>query len=619
MSPGLHAFEWMLLRAVIEGALVVGVIALLLRAFPRTPSSWAAFLWWLACGKFVLGLVPYSQAPWAVPVSIDLRPGPAIVNPEAGGGMIGILSGGEKEPQGAAVDAMEFSPFQEVNRPDLVNILKSTLLTIWIGGAVLCFLRGASSVVRSHRALATDSTDADVRDRQLTEQIAARMGLRTVPRVCLSHSAPAPHLLSFGAPTIVLPAGLWARLDHDQKTLILAHELVHVRRHDVLWSWLPWFVECAFWFHPFAKIAAAEFAIAREAACDEEVLQRLDASPRRYGELLLSLGAAPKMAWAGIGVAPGFRSLRRRISMLDRAISFDRRRSILVLALAVLATFLPVRFEKGAEAMTADNMCTMQGSPAAPPVPPTPPAPPPGVPTSSSSYSYTSNESGVAAVSSIDDEGNVAAIYSWDDGDDDKCIYVFDGKDVRMMGHFDQSEHARVVALQKSGKVQIIERDGSSVYVIDDPKLLKQARDLFRALEPLEKKQSELGVKQSHLGVKQSKLGTKQSELGLQMARLGEEMAELQVQLQERIQEELDTSELEAQIEAIGNEMGRLGEKQGALGGQQSQLGEQQSKLGELQSAIGEEQSQKSEEVREALEDLIAQAKEDGLARQVEE
>jgi beta-lactamase regulating signal transducer with metallopeptidase domain len=600
MSPELQTFEWMLLRAVIEGALVVGVIALLLRAFPRTPSSRAAFLWWLACGKFVLGLVPYSQAPWAVPVPIDLRSAPAVVNPESGNGMIGVLSGVKEVALGAGVEATEFPPLQRDNRPDLMNLLKSALLTVWIGGAVLCFLRGASSVVRSHRALAVDSTDADPRDGQLTEQIAARMGLRTVPRVCLSHSAPAPHLLSFGAATIVLPATLWARLDRDQKTLILAHELVHVRRHDVLWSWLPWLVECAFWFHPFAKIAAAEFAIAREAACDEEVLQRLDASPRRYGELLLSLGAAPKMAWAGIGVAPGFRSLRRRISMLDRAISFDRRRSILVLALAVLATFLPVRFEKGADAMTADNMHEMCNE-------------------SSTSTSISTSEGGSTATISTDDsQGGGSQSFYWDDGfGDDKSIYLIDGDQVRVMGSFNEAEADRLVEFKKIGKAQIIERDGSNVYVINDPKILKEARDLFRALEPLEKKQQELGFKQSQLGVKQSKLGTKQSELGLQMAKLGEEMAELNVELQERIRDDLNTEDLEARIEALGNEMGRLGQRQSALGDEQSRIGDEQSKLGDRQSEIGEEQAQLSQEIREELEQLIDKAKDGGLAREI--
>jgi beta-lactamase regulating signal transducer with metallopeptidase domain len=585
-------------RAVLEGALAVAIIALLLRLFPRTPSSWAAFLWWLACGRFVLGLVPYAQAPWALPLSVDLPPAPAalFVGPS------GIAEDENAEQALAAAEeaALPVAP-ESVEGTNVSQILIRALLALWITGAIICFARGTRAVLQSHRALAIDSINADSADRALLAQLAQRLDLRTLPRLRLSSSAPAPHLLSVGAPTIVLPAALWSQLDRDQKTLILAHELVHVRRHDALWSWLPWLVECVFWFHPFAKMAAAEFAIARESACDEEVLQRLDASPRRYGELLLSLGAAPKMSWAGIGVAPGFRSLRRRISMLDRAMSFDRRRGILVLALAVLATFLPVRFEKGADAMTADNMDCF-------------------TPNSSSSYSYTINESGVSAVASVDEEGDVAAIYSWDDGNgDDKTIYVFDGKDVRMMGHFDQSEHARVVALQKSGKVQIIERDGSSVYVIDDPELLKQARNLFRALEPLEKKQSELGAKQSHLGVQQSKLGTKQSELGLQMAKLGEEMAELQVQLQEHIQKDLDTSEIEARINAIGDEMGRLGQQQGALGDQQSQLGEQQSKLGEMQSAIGEEQSQKSEEVRDELEELIAKAKQDGLAREVED
>lgn len=604
MSLELHAFDGILLRAVLEGALAVGIIALLLRVFPRTPSSWAAFLWWMACGKFVLALLPYSQAPWALPVSIDLPAAPSsMVDPETREGMLAILREESRDALAAAMDAANVSPRETATRADFVRILKSGLLALWIGGALLCFARGARAVFRSQRALAMDSTEPDPADRALLAQLAARMGLRTIPRLRLSSSAPAPHLLSVGAPTIVLPSALWVGLDRERRELILAHELVHVRRRDALWSWMPWLVECVFWFHPFAKIAAAEFAIARESACDEEVLRRLDASPRRYGELLLSLGAAPKMSWAGIGVAPGFRSLRRRISMLDRAISFDRRRSIGVLALALLATFLPVRFEKGADAMTADNMCNGSNS------------------STSSSWSTSvssSDGSSSVTISTDDSGGDESTSYYWDDGsNDDKSIYLFDGDDVRVMGSFNDAEHDRVIELKKSGKVQIVERDGSTVYVIDDPKVLKEARELFKALEPLEKKQQELGFKQSQLGVKQSKLGTKQSELGLQMAKLGEQMAELQVELQERIQKDLETSDLEARIEAIGTEMGRLGQQQGALGDQQSQIGDQQSKLGDRQSEIGEQQSQLSQEIREELEKLIGKAKNEGLAREI--
>ena len=459
MNLPLHGFDGILLfafgRAVIEGALVVGVIALLLRVFPRTPSSWAAFLWWLACGKFVLGLVPYAQAPWALPVTIDLPAAPsAISDAGPGQGTPAIFEGEGVDALAAADDAAPLSPLDRAARPNLAAILKVGLLALWIGGALVCFVRGMRAVIRSQRSLASESVDPDPADRVLLAELAASMGLRTIPRLRLSRSAPAPHLLSVGEPTIVLPADLWSALDPERRALILAHELVHVRRRDTLWSWLPWLVECVFWFHPFAKIAAAEFAIARESACDEEVLRRLDASPRRYGELLLSLGTAPKMSWAGIGVAPGFRSLRRRISMLDRAMSFDRRRSILVMALAVFATLLPIRFEKGAQALTSDNM-------------------------GSRTRIGTSSGSSVT-ISSDDAGGDNSQSFYWDDGmGDDKSIYLFDGDDVRVMGSFNEAEADRVVQLKKTGKVQIIERDGSSMYVIDDPKILKEARTCF--------------------------------------------------------------------------------------------------------------------------------------------
>ena len=54
--------------------------------------------------------------------------------------------------------------------------------------------------------------------------------------------------------------------------MVLVHELVHVRRHDVLVEGLLWLAGALYWFHPAVWLAAARVRLERERACDEAVL-----------------------------------------------------------------------------------------------------------------------------------------------------------------------------------------------------------------------------------------------------------------------------------------------------------------------------------------------------------
>ena len=84
-------------RASLEGAIAVAIVAVVVRAVPRLSPTFAAGLWWLACLKFALALVPLSHAPWALSVpqfapiagipglgsfpEMDTFPGPGVFPP----------------------------------------------------------------------------------------------------------------------------------------------------------------------------------------------------------------------------------------------------------------------------------------------------------------------------------------------------------------------------------------------------------------------------------------------------------------------------------------------------------------------------------------------------------
>ena len=81
--------------------------------------------------------------------------------------------------------------------------------------------------------------------------------------------------------------------------MALAHELMHVRRRDVLLGCIPALAERLYFFHPLARLAAREYVIAREAACDAAVVRALDVPADDYGRLLLRLGVTRRdLSWS---------------------------------------------------------------------------------------------------------------------------------------------------------------------------------------------------------------------------------------------------------------------------------------------------------------------------------
>ena len=90
-------------------------------------------------------------------------------------------------------------------------------------------------------------------------------------------------------PVILLPssAGNWTP---DRREVVLAHELVHVRRHDALRQLLGRVAAACYWFHPLGWLAVRLSAVAGERSCDEEVLA-LGTRPSEYARHLFSLAS----------------------------------------------------------------------------------------------------------------------------------------------------------------------------------------------------------------------------------------------------------------------------------------------------------------------------------------
>ena len=130
--------------------------------------------------------------------------------------------------------------------------------------------------------------------RQATTQIAAMLALRKPVALLQSNGVLIPMTAGVRRPVILLPndAGEWPA---ERRWVVLAHELLHVRRGDYS-LWMLARLACAlYWFHPLVWFAAARLRKEAEQACDDGVL-RLGAEAPAYAEHLVSLARGWSLA-----------------------------------------------------------------------------------------------------------------------------------------------------------------------------------------------------------------------------------------------------------------------------------------------------------------------------------
>ena len=90
-------------------------------------------------------------------------------------------------------------------------------------------------------------------------------------------------------------------------------------------------------------------------------------------------------------------------------------------------------------------------------------------------------------------------------------------------------DYAEMEAIRKKlhGNYILAERSGK-YYVIDDPALMEQSRQLFAPIEELGRQQEALGAQQEKLGEEQDRLGKQQEQAHIETPDMSKEIAELQ-------------------------------------------------------------------------------------------
>lgn len=157
--------------------------------------------------------------------------------------------------------------------------------------------------------------------------LARDWSLRIAPAVAVVERIAVPQVVGLLRPMILLPASSLSGLTVDELQMILAHELAHVRRHDLWVNLLQRLAETVLFFNPGLWYLTRRISLLREFCCDELTCRSLpsaEPAPRtRYAATLLRvaelsrpphIAASELTALAATGRSPS--ELRRRIAHL---------------------------------------------------------------------------------------------------------------------------------------------------------------------------------------------------------------------------------------------------------------------------------------------------------------
>jgi TonB family protein len=218
------------------------------------------------------------------------------------------------------------------------------LLAVWLAGCLAAASRFLVGAVRTswmvRRACPAAYAQGTI------EALGRSLGLGRRVRVLESTEAPMPLTWGIFHPVVVLPDDATGWPEARLRTVLL-HELVHVRRLDLLAQVVAQAACCLYWFHPLAWVALRQLRKERERACDDAVLLGGVAAHDYAGHLLelVRALAAKRSPWADAPAMAESSDLESRVrALLDRNRSRRplSRRAALAVAASVVAVLLPL-------------------------------------------------------------------------------------------------------------------------------------------------------------------------------------------------------------------------------------------------------------------------------------
>ncbi len=321
-------FDWLLATS-LRASLLTAAVFLLQAALHRHLTARMRYALWLPV-LIVLLMPVFPQSSWSIETVFAAPPQPVQITPA---------------PIDHALVSLPLDLSPPLPTPAPIDWQRILFITWLIGASGILLFGSLSYMITLRRFKQSRQPVSEALDATLT-QIAREVRLRHIPCVWIASSISSPAVTGLLRPTLLLPAHLDHAFTPAEIRLVLKHELMHLKRHDLPLNALLCVLMALHWFNPLLWLAFFKARLDREAACDAQVLQHDSADRRReYGHALLKVETAfcPRGLSLGfVGIFQRGSALRSRIqSIVNHHQPHPIMKTILVICM-LLMTFLGV-------------------------------------------------------------------------------------------------------------------------------------------------------------------------------------------------------------------------------------------------------------------------------------
>jgi len=332
-------FSWMVPMA-LQVTILAAIIWLVIKVFRNISSEFIALIWILVFVRLVLP--PSLSAPWsATELFGDMLPVTSVqfnvAQPDASRT---VIADTEATAEGLLVSASTFSNIDWA-------LIATAAFFIWafVGFGLLAIIayQYASYWKRIREELSSPETPLQ---ENFEKQLAA-MDMDNTILLRQSKMVDTPGVFGVNVPVVLLPHDAEERFEGDSLSDIIAHELAHVRRRDLMIGWATSALACVYWFHPLVWFALIQYRRNRELSCDEMALTATNGDGLGFARTILKVAETSREP---IPLSVGFLGILEQSDNLMKRVNVARsdkpRRKLttpgLVGILAMAALLIPM-------------------------------------------------------------------------------------------------------------------------------------------------------------------------------------------------------------------------------------------------------------------------------------
>jgi beta-lactamase regulating signal transducer with metallopeptidase domain/lipopolysaccharide export system protein LptA len=305
--------SWLLFSQCWQVALLALVVWLIVRTIARNRPHLAHVLWVLVLLKCVTPPVfssPASPFSWLAANEssrqshADLSDGTSVENVMATppGGLEPIVV--HMNPMSTAPDLAarkSLSPLvvdreshsaTAANKSEAWPFLETCLkavVWVWLIGGLLSLGISIFRLTSFLQKIRRHQDNENPRISALVEDLRQRLKIKRKVKIQLIREPIGPAVVGLWQPALLLPSTLVADQPDETLEVLLAHELIHIRRGDLYWAFLQTLASSMFWFHPLVRLASRQVTRESERSCDEETVASLGCKPATYARTLLNI------------------------------------------------------------------------------------------------------------------------------------------------------------------------------------------------------------------------------------------------------------------------------------------------------------------------------------------